>query len=163
MSTDESPHDFETEARQDERVETPCAVCGLPRSAWAHRPPALVAKSLGEQAAQTLARYGATPRPRRLTPPIQRAADALQKGSGVTHPWALSITPQMLNAALSDPNDPDWLARQLYMLSDTVTEPMRGPAAALKVWNAVSDDAPLKLHYRMMTDGLRILITGEPL
>lgn len=26
-------HDFETEGRQDQRTETPCAVCGEPRSA----------------------------------------------------------------------------------------------------------------------------------
>jgi hypothetical protein len=30
-------HDFETEGRQSERVTTPCAVCGLDRSASLHR------------------------------------------------------------------------------------------------------------------------------
>lgn len=33
----ERPHDFETEGRQDERVITPCAICGLGRSALIHK------------------------------------------------------------------------------------------------------------------------------
>lgn len=34
------------------------------------------------------------------TPATQRAAEALRAGAGVTFPWAMSITPQMLAAAL---------------------------------------------------------------
>lgn len=39
------------------------------------------------------------------TPATQRAAEALRAGAGVTFPWAMSITPQMLAAALDGPAD----------------------------------------------------------
>lgn len=71
-----------------------------------------------------------------------------------------------LTAGLAiDPDDPDWLARQLYVLNNThdgTTIPRWTPEEALRVWNSLSDDAWVKVHYRMMADGLRILITGEP-
>lgn len=68
-----------------------------------------------------------------------------------------------LTAGLAiDPDDPDWLARQLYVLNNTIGKEDWTPADALRVWNSLSDDAWVKVHYRMMADGFRMLVTGEP-
>lgn len=66
----------------------------------------------------------------------------------------------LLHTALTDPNDPDWLARTLFILSYTADSHTPGEKA-LQVWNSLSEDAMVKIHYRIMADGLRIIISGR--
>lgn len=98
----------------------------------------------------------------KLTPSVQRACGEAVQNAHLNIP---SLVIDILQAALKDPNDPDWLARQLFVLNNThdgTTIPRWTPEQALKVWNELADDAWVRLHYRMVADGLRILITGEP-
>lgn len=67
----------------------------------------------------------------------------------------------VLQAALKDPEDPDWLARQLFVLSADEDDGIPVEQLLL-VWNTLPDDATVKIRFRMMADGFRILITGEP-
>lgn len=98
-----------------------------------------------------------------LTPSVQRACAQVMQNSYTE--ISVGMIRDILQVALKDPSDPDWLARQLFVLNNThdgTTIPRWTPEQAVKVWNELSDDAWVKIHYRMTADGLRILITGEP-
>lgn len=62
-----------------------------------------------------------------------------------------------LTAALTDPDDPDSLARTLYVLH---LGAQGVPAKhALDLWTAVPDSR--RVHWRAVADGLRMMITGS--
>ena len=96
----------------------------------------------------------------KLSPSVQRACAQVMQNSYTE--ISVGMIKDILQVALKDETDPDWLARQLFILHDSTIAPLRSPEAALRVWNANSQDAESKVRYRMMADGLRILITGEP-
>lgn len=99
----------------------------------------------------------------KLTPSVQRGCAEVMQNSYTE--ISVGMITAILQAALKDPNDPDWLARQLFVLNNThdgTTIPRWTPEQALRVWNELDDGAWVRIHYRMMADGLRILITGQP-
>lgn len=101
-----------------------------------------------------------TPLPNPLTRPVQRACSAAVQNAHLSIP---GLVIDVLNAALIHPEDPDWLARELFVLHDATVTPRRGRAASLAVWNANSKFSPTKLRYREMADNFRAMIVGEPL
>lgn len=96
----------------------------------------------------------------KLTASVQRGCAEVMQNNYTE--ISVGMITAILQAALKDPSDPDWLARQLFVLHDSTIAPLRSPEAALRVWNANSDDAEIKVCYRMVADGLRMLITGQP-
>lgn len=96
----------------------------------------------------------------RYTPSVVRGCSVAVQNAHLNIP---SLVIDILQAALKDPNDPDWLARQLYVLNNTIGKEDWVPADALRVWNSLGDDAFVKVHYRMVADGFRTLVTGEPI
>lgn len=63
---------------------------------------------------------------------------------------------EALTAALTDPDDPDMLARTLYVLDS-------GQQAefALRIWFEAREDQPVKQHWRAVADGLCTAIFGS--
>jgi len=96
------------------------------------------------------------------TPPaIERAAMA---GGGawargmqdahVPHLWR-HIAVETITAALSDPDDPEFLARTLYVLSRSAHGWITNAQA---FGNAPKD---VQVHWRAVADGLRTMLTGQ--
>lgn len=86
------------------------------------------------------------------TPAIERAETAIfghdDSGEDLTEDARRGIT-----AALSDPDDPDSLARTLYILHHGV----KGTTAetALYAWGNIDSD---REHWRAVADGLRMML-----
>jgi hypothetical protein len=93
-----------------------------------------------------------------LTSAVQRACSSVVQNAHLSIP---GMVIDVLQSALKDPNDPDWLARQLFILNHSVHDEWP-PQRALKVWTELSPDSEIKVHYRMMADGLRMTLTGMP-
>lgn len=66
-------------------------------------------------------------------------------------------TRDAITAALSDPEDPDSLARTLYLLNAGLarwSEP-----AEVRLWQRSSEAT--RVHWRAVADGLRMMLTGQ--
>lgn len=61
-----------------------------------------------------------------------------------------------VSAALHDPDDPDFGARELF-----VAESGQDRDFALRVWFNAPDDQAVKQHYRRMFDAVRAAILGS--
>lgn len=108
-----------------------------------------------------------------ITPAVERAAqrtfDLIAEGArdsgrwadlapdDITRGWHLFAAQHHIQNALTDPDDPDSLARTLYVLHmgayDTSAE------HALRLWYGASD--VLHVHWRSVADGLRMMLTGS--
>lgn len=63
-----------------------------------------------------------------------------------------------LTAALTDPDDPDSLARTLFVL-DACTRAPFSAEEALLWWDRVVTEE-IRVHWRSVADGLRMMLTG---
>lgn len=105
------------------------------------------------------------------TPAVERAAEALVLQEGVIDWSVLSEsmrdTPrdqvrEILTAALTDPDDPDSLARTLFVLwavSENPQEFAFGATEATIWWSDMPEHK--RVHWRAVADGLRMMLTGE--
>lgn len=60
----------------------------------------------------------------------------------------------VLTAALTDPDDPDSLARALWVLD-------RQALGLIPVSPAMFDQSPSRAHWRAVADGLQMMLTGS--
>lgn len=90
--------------------------------------------------------------PRSQASAVERAAQAMHDAD--PRGWRY-LAQQALTAALTNPDDRDELARALYVLDS-------GQQAefALRIWFEAREDQPVKQHWRMVADGLRMILTG---
>jgi hypothetical protein len=105
-------------------------------------------------------REGTTMTAERTTPAIERAARVAsaygRPGVPFTAPWYWQgHAVEVITAALSDPDDPDFLARTLYTLHYEIA-PMDGLEAAFG-----STSEGTRIHWRMVADELRMMLTGS--
>jgi len=68
------------------------------------------------------------------TPATHRAAEALRAGAGVTFPWAMSITPQMLAAALDGPEGNEGMDEATAAVHDVLCED--------STWECLDENGP---------------------
>lgn len=92
------------------------------------------------------------------TPAVRRLAIELER-----RVWEVDLYDNIardgLTAALNDPDDPDSLARTLYVIHVGLAG--WTAAEALVMWNQppeCTDD--VRVHWRAVADGLRMMLTG---
>lgn len=115
---------------------------------------------------------------RETTPAVERAAraavaadphlaDVIIDGKVGAHTWETipglgqenyRVTVQAaLTAALTDPNDPDALARTLFVIDVGVRTGVTAEGA-VALWNMAPHH---REHWRAVADGLRMMLTGQ--
>lgn len=67
---------------------------------------------------------------------------------------------EAVTAALTDPDDPDSLARTLFVLHHTTAQSMTADEA-VRVWNERIGIEPRRERWRAVADGLRMMLTGS--
>jgi hypothetical protein len=101
------------------------------------------------------------------TPSIERAGEAIVREEGVLdwdvlseqmreYPCGLAVA--ALTAALSDPDDPDWLARTLFMVHARAHH--QSERLARMVWRDQYGEANRE-NWRAVGDGFRTSILGD--
>lgn len=92
----------------------------------------------------------------RPTPAVERAVQAWHSIPGYPSPHRAQAA---LYAALTNPDDRDFLARALFVL-DTGTRLGVTAENGLDLWeNAIGENA--RSHWRQVADGLRTALTGR--
>ena len=90
------------------------------------------------------------------TPSVERAARSLRDDGAYSDDVAREYLAQhALTAALNDPDDPDSLARTLYVAFHTG----RTEAKSRQAWCWI--DVFERDHWRAVADGLRMMLTGS--
>lgn len=97
------------------------------------------------------------------TPAVERAAAAAYDHFDA-HQWegtgyAVPLVQEVLTAALTDPDDPDSLARTLFTLTLLARDPGFTVEGAALVWR--EDFEVTRVHWRAVADGLRMMLTGS--
>lgn len=91
------------------------------------------------------------------TPAVQRAVEAMRRMPFTPHDYSsYDVAREALTAALTDPDDPDALARTLYVLH-AGAEGWKADDC-LRMWADYEDERVL---WRAVADGFRMMLTGS--
>lgn len=91
------------------------------------------------------------------TPAVERAADAIDSNGAWSDGLRHLRAREGLTAALTDPDDPDSLARTLFVL-DVGTRTGINAEMAVTMWKMAPG---AREHWRAVADGLRMMLTGS--
>lgn len=97
------------------------------------------------------------------TPVVERAADAIERYEMETLHVDQSYMDEAraaLTAALTDPEDPDSLARILFALQMCATDTTMPAEDAFRLWFDMAEE--VRAHWRAIANGLRIMLVGRP-
>jgi hypothetical protein len=102
------------------------------------------------------------------TPAVERAIDAIAEQwaalaasgtAGDPYAFATSFATRALTAALTDPDDPDSLARTLFVLYVLDAGIYSTAEIAVGVWTLSAPSR--RARWRAVADGLRMMLTGQ--
>lgn len=95
------------------------------------------------------------------TPAVERATDSLRDAYQSGGSWP-EIGQAALTAALTDPDDPDSLARTLFVLHVGASPMGWSATMALQIWDSPEPEGGgAREHWREVADGLRMMLTGS--